>query len=129
MRFSWPLTRGRLIQRYKRFLADVALDSGETITANCPNTGPMLELATPGARVWLSRSDNPARKYAHTWEMVEADLGAGPSLVGINPGHPNRLAAEAIAAKRIKALSGYASLRREVRYGEASRIDILLEDE
>jgi len=129
MRFPSPLKSGRLIQRYKRFLADVALDSGETITANCPNTGSMLGLTAPGSRVWLSLSDNPARKYAHTWEMIEADLGAGPSLVGINAGHPNRLAAEAIAEKRIKALTGYASLCREVRYGENSRIDILLEDE
>jgi sugar fermentation stimulation protein A len=129
MRFPSPLKRGRLIQRYKRFLADVVLDSGETVTANCPNTGSMLGLTTPGARVWLSRSDSPTRKYAHTWEMIEADLGDGPSLVGINTGHPNRLVAEAIAEKRIKALAGYGSLRREVKYGEASRIDILLEDE
>jgi sugar fermentation stimulation protein A len=128
MRFPSPLRSGRLIQRYKRFLADVALDSGETITANCPNTGSMLGLTAPGSRVWLSKSDNPARKYAHTWEMIETDLGAGASLVGINPGHPNRLVAEAIAEKRIKALTGYDSLRREVRYGENSRIDILLED-
>jgi sugar fermentation stimulation protein A len=129
MRFASTLQRGRLLQRYKRFLADVALDSGETVTASCPNTGSMLGLAQPGARVWLSRSDSPTRKYAHTWEMVETDLGSGPSLVGINTGHPNRLVAEAIAAKSIKQLAGYATLRREVEYGEASRIDILLEDE
>jgi sugar fermentation stimulation protein A len=88
----------------------------------------MLGLTSPGARVWLSTSDTPTRKYPHTWEMVEADLGAGPSLVGINTGHPNRLVAEAIAARRIRKLSGYSSLRREVKYGAASRIDILLED-
>jgi len=128
MRFPSPLQRGRLIQRYKRFLADVTLDSGETVTAMCPNTGSMLGLAEPGARVWLSKSDSPTRKYAHTWEMVEVDLGAGPSLVGINTGHPNRLVREAIEARRIKKLTGYGSLRREVKYGEASRIDILLED-
>ena len=128
MRFPSPLKRGRLIQRYKRFLADVALDSGETITAACPNTGSMLGLAAPGSVVWLSTSDSATRKYAHTWEMVEADLGAGPSLVGINTGHPNKLVAEAIAARRIKALAGYDTLRREVKYGAASRIDILLED-
>jgi sugar fermentation stimulation protein A len=129
MRFPSTLERGRLLQRYKRFLADVALDSGETVTANCPNTGSMLGLTAPGSRVWLSRSDSPTRKYAHTWEMVEVDLGAGPSLVGINTGHPNRLVAEAIAAGRINALAGYGTLRREVKCGEASRIDILLEDE
>jgi sugar fermentation stimulation protein A len=87
----------------------------------------MLGLAEPGSTVWLSRSDSPTRKYAHTWEMVETDLGQGSSLVGINTGHPNRLVAEAIAARRIKKLLGYHSLRREVKYGEASRIDILLE--
>jgi sugar fermentation stimulation protein A len=128
MRFPSPLERGRLIQRYKRFLADVTLDNGATVTASCANTGSMLGLSTPGSAVWLSRSDSPTRKYAHTWEMVEADLGQGPSLVGINTGHPNRLVTEAIEAARIKKLSGYQSLRREVKYGEASRIDILLED-
>jgi len=128
MRFPSPLKRGRLVRRYKRFLADVALDSGETITAACPNTGSMLGLVAPGSVVWLSTSVSATRKYAHTWEMVEADLGAGPSLVGINTGHPNKLVAEAIAARRIKALAGYETLRREVKYGAASRIDILLED-
>jgi sugar fermentation stimulation protein A len=128
MRFPSPLQRGRLVKRYKRFLADVTLDSGETITASCPNTGSMLGLVAPGSVVWLSRSDRPSRKYAHTWEMVEADLGAGPGLVGINTGHPNKLVAEAIAQARIKTLAGYETLRREVMYGDASRVDILLED-
>ncbi len=128
MRFPSPLMRGRLLQRYKRFLADVTLDSGETITASCPNTGSMLGLVAPGSVVWLSRSNSPTRKYVHTWEMVEADLGEGPALVGINTGHPNKLVAEAIIGGRIKTLAGYETLRREVKYGQASRIDILLED-
>lgn len=128
MRFASPLKRGRLLQRYKRFLADVTLDTGETITATCPNTGSMLGLTAPGSTVWLSESDSPTRKYCHTWEMIEADLGNGASLVGINTGHPNRLVAEAIEARRMRKLSGYQSLRREVKYGAASRIDILLED-
>jgi sugar fermentation stimulation protein A len=128
MRFPSTLQRGRLLKRYKRFLADVLLDSGETLTATCPNTGSMLGLVAPGSVVWLSRSDSPTRKYPHTWEMVEADLGEGPVLVGINTGHPNKLVAEAIAQDRIEALGGYTTLRREVKYGEASRIDILLED-
>lgn len=128
MKFPSPLVRGRLVKRYKRFLADVQLDSGELITATCPNTGSMLGLAVPGAAVWLSVSASPTRKYAHTWEMVEADLGRRPTLVGINTGHPNRLVAEAIAAGRLPELEGYAGLRREVRYGAASRIDLLLED-
>lgn len=129
MRFPSPLIRGHLVRRYKRFLADVVLDSGEEITAACPNTGSMLGLAAPGSAVWLSRSEAATRKYPHTWEMVEADLGTGPSLVGINPMHPNRLVTEAISAGALEPLAGYATLRREVRYGLASRIDLLLEDE
>jgi sugar fermentation stimulation protein A len=129
MRFPSPLVRGRLVQRYKRFLADVRLDSGETITAACPNTGAMLGLNTPGVAVWLSRSEAVTRKYPYTWEMVEAGLGGESQLVGINPLHPNRLVAEAIAARSIKKLGGYEMLRREVKYGAASRIDLLLEDE
>lgn len=128
MRFPSPLVRGRLLQRYKRFLADVVLDSGEHVTAACPNTGAMLGLTAPGSVVWLSRSEAATRKYPHTWEMVEADLGNGAALVGINPMHPNRLVAEAIAAGSIKKLGGYQLLRREVKYGVASRIDLLLED-
>ena len=129
MRFPSPLVRGRLEKRYKRFLADVMLDGGERITCACPNTGSMLGLATPGARVWLSRSDAATRKYPHTWEMVEANLGSGPTLVGINPMHPNKLVAEAIAAGAISELAGYAGVRREVKYGASSRIDLLLEDD
>jgi sugar fermentation stimulation protein A len=127
MRFLTPLVRGRLVQRYKRFLADVELDTGGVITATCPNTGSMLGLAVPGAPVWLSESDSPTRKYRYTWELVEADLGQGPQLVGINTSHPNRVVAEAIAGGRIEELGGIGILRREVRYGQNSRIDILLE--
>ena len=128
MLFPTPLLAGRLVQRYKRFLADVTLDNGETVTATCPNTGSMMGLVAPGNRVWLSTSDSPTRKYKHTWEMVEIDLGKGPSLVGINTNHPNKLVSEAIEAGRIAPLRGYASLKREVKYGKNSRIDILLED-
>jgi sugar fermentation stimulation protein A len=128
MKFETPLLRGTLIQRYKRFLADVRLESGETVTATCPNTGSMMGLTTPGVPVWLSTSDSPTRKYKHTWEMLEVDLGKGPAMVGINTNHPNRLVAEAIAGGRVKELAGYQGLRREVKYGKNSRIDILLED-
>jgi sugar fermentation stimulation protein A len=127
MRFPEPLTRGRLVRRYKRFLADVILDGGEAVTASCPNTGSLLGLAEPGAVVWLSASDSPTRKYRHTWELVEANLAGRPVLVGINTGHPNRLVAEAIGARKLEPLAGYAQLRREVNYGLASRIDLLLE--
>lgn len=128
MKFPSPLRRGRLVTRYKRFLADVVLDGGEAVTATCPNTGSMLGLTDPGSAVWLSESASPTRKYRHTWEMVEADLGRGPALVGINTARPNAIVAEAIGRGRIKELEGFATLRREVRYGEASRIDLLLED-
>ena len=128
MLFPTPLLRGTLIQRYKRFLADVRLDTGETVTATCPNTGSMLGLKAPGSVVWLSTSDKPTRKYRHTWELIENDIGAGPALVGINTGHPNKLVTEAIEAGRIEPLAGYASLKREQKYGRNSRIDILLED-
>ncbi|WP_439542012.1 DNA/RNA nuclease SfsA [Hyphomicrobium sp.] len=128
MKFPSPLIRGRLVKRYKRFLADVILDTGEAVTAVCSNTGSMMGLTAPGSPVWLSVSASPTRKYAHTWELVEQDLGQGPVIVGINTGHPNRIVADAIAAGRIPELAGYASLRREVKYGVSSRIDILLED-
>ena len=127
MQFPTPLLRGTLIQRYKRFLADIRLDNGEAITATCPNTGSMMGLTTPGLPVWVSTSDSPTRKYKHTWEMLEVDLGKGPGLVGINTNHPNVLVSEAIMGKRVAALKGYNSLRREVKYGANSRIDILLE--
>ncbi len=127
MQFPTPLLRGTLIQRYKRFLADIRLDNGEAITATCPNTGSMMGLTTPGLPVWVSTSDSPTRKYKHTWEMLEVDLGKGPGLVGINTNHPNVLVSEAIMGKRVAALKGYNSLRREVKYGTNSRIDILLE--
>ena len=129
MLFPSPLLRGRLVQRYKRFLADVVLDTGETVTATCPNTGSMKGLTEPGSIVWLSTSDSTTRKYKHTWEMIENDMGNGPVLVGINTGHPNKILSEAIEAGKIAPLAGYASLKREQKYGKNSRIDILLQDE
>lgn len=124
MQFDAPLIAGRLIKRYKRFLADVILDSGEIITAHTPNTGSMLGCTEPGARVWLSRADNPKRKYAYTWELIEVRPGV---LVGIHTGRPSRLVLEAIAAGTISELGGYDSILTEQRFGrEASRIDLLL---
>jgi len=129
MRFSAPLVEGRLVRRYKRFMSDVELYTGEMVTAHCANPGSMLGLTTPGSRVWLSRSDNPKRKLAFSWELIEVDLGRGATLVGINTSSPNGAVASAIQNDLIPELTGYASLRREVRYGGNSRIDILLEDE
>ena len=125
MRFKSSLVSGKLIKRYKRFLADVLLETGETITAACPNTGSMLGLVEPGNMVWLSRSDSATRKYPHTWELVEIPK---TGLVGVNTAHPNHVVAEAIAKQKIALLSGYGSMRSEVKYGQNSRIDILLED-
>jgi sugar fermentation stimulation protein A len=128
LKFASPLVEGRLLRRYKRFLADVELEAGGTVTAACPNTGSMLGCCEPGSRVWLSESDSPTRKYRHTWELVEAGPPGRAVMVGINTGLPNRLVAEAIASGLIAGLSGYGSLRREVAFGEErSRIDLLLE--
>lgn len=124
MKFASPLTRGTLLRRYKRFMADVRLETGEVITAACANTGAMLGLTPPDAPVWLSRSSIPTRKYPHTWELV--DIG-GLGLVGINTAYPNRIVEEAVGTGLLPALEGYDSLRREVKYGKNSRIDLLLE--
>ncbi|MFA7554444.1 MAG: DNA/RNA nuclease SfsA [Spongiibacteraceae bacterium] len=114
-----------LIKRYKRFLADVRLPSGQVITVYCPNTGAMTGCAMPGAAVWLSRSANPKRKYRHTWELVKTDAG---DMVCIYSAKANQLVKEAIENDRIEALLGYESISSEVKYGdENSRIDLLLQ--
>lgn len=123
MRFEKPLLPARLIRRYKRFLADVTLDEGgEEVTIHCPNPGAMLGLATPGDRVWARPAKNPKAKLPYAWELTELATG----LIGIDTGRPNKIAEEAIPAGMIPELSGYPNLKREVRYGVNSRIDILL---
>ena len=125
MQFSQPLIEGRLLKRYKRFLADIELSNGQVVTAHTSNTGSMTGCSEPGSRVWLSRSDNPKRKYPLTWEIIEVIPGV---LCGINTMLSNKLVREAIESGFITELSDYQSVRSEVRYGnENSRIDLLLE--
>lgn len=128
MRFSASLIPATLVRRYKRFLADVVLDSGEPLTAHVANPGAMTGLMTPGARVWLSKLPSLTRKLPYSWELVEADFGGGVELVGVNTGHPNTIVATALSAGAIPALTGYASVRREVKYGKKSRVDFVLDD-
>ncbi len=128
MRFRSPLVEGRLVQRYKRFLADVELADGSIITAHCANPGSMMGLKQPGSRVFLAAAINPKAKLSHSWELIEANLPGGRQLVGISTANPNRLAEEGILAGQISELSGYETFRREVKYGQNSRVDILLTD-
>jgi len=123
-RLDWPrLIQGRLIMRYKRFMADVKLRNGHLVTAHCPNSGSMLACCEPGRSVYISRQNRPSRRLKYTWEMIEMPA----SLVGINTNVPNRLARAAILADTVPELSGYSHVRSEVKYGENSRIDLLLE--
>jgi sugar fermentation stimulation protein A len=123
MHFSSPLIPGRLIKRYNRFLADIQLDSGEEIIAHCPNSGAMMGVKTPGSPVLVTRHpDEGKRKLLYTLEFVFAD----GVFVGVNTFRPNALVEEAIQQGTIAELKGYQSLTREVRYGQNSRIDILL---
>lgn len=124
MEFSPALQQGVLIQRYKRFLADIETADGRRITIHCPNTGSMLNCQDPGSRIWYSTSSSAGRKYPHTWELVET---GGGDLVGINTGRANPLVEEALGAGILAELQGYTTVRREVRFGqERSRIDFLL---
>ena len=124
MNFDPPLVPATLIRRYKRFLFDAELESGEMITGSCPNTGSMRGLTTPGSRCFLTQHSGGTRKYRHALELVEAD----DTLVGINTGRPNRLVEEAISEGLIGSLGTYAERKREQKYGVNSRIDILLQD-
>ena len=125
MKFKQTLIPGKLIKRYKRFLADIELESGEIITAHCPNSGSMKSCTNPGWKVMLSESNNPKRKYKYTWEMVHNSK----CWIGINTIIPNIITEEAIKNNIISELSEYDEIKREVKYGENSRIDILLKSE
>lgn len=125
MKFPNPLIRGTLVKRYKRFLTDVELEDGSIVVAHCANSGSMESVKEPGSEVWISPARNPDRKLKFTWELVRV----GETLVGINTSLPNMIVSEAIEGGLVPELAGYDSLRREVKYGKNSRIDIFLEAE
>jgi len=120
MKFAQTLIHGRLIKRYKRFLADVKLDNGEVITAHCTNSGSMKSCLENGAEVYLSPVDDPNRKTKFTWEMIKIN----GDWVGINTGNPNKLAYEAVKNGEIEKLKGYTEVQREVTFGD-SRFDVM----
>ena len=120
--FPTPLIRATLLRRYKRFLADVELESGEQLTVHCPNTGAMTGCAEPGRPVWLSVSDSKTRKYPHSWELVDTAHG----MACIHSARANHVVAAALEAGKIAGLAGYPSLQREVKYGTGSRADLVL---
>lgn len=124
MKFEHKLIKGILIKRYKRFLADVQLENGDIVTAHCANSGSMMGLKDAGSPVWLSPATNPKAKLNYKWEMVEVN----DTLVGINTAHPNKLVQDAITDGTISELEGYQALRREMKYGQNSRIDIFLSE-
>lgn len=125
MRFDPPLEEGRLLRRYKRFLADIETAGGEQLTIHCPNTGSMLNCMSEGCRVWFSRSQDPKRKLPGTWELGKTPHGR---LACINTVRANALVEEALRGGVITELIGFTGLRREVRFGEEnSRADFRLE--
>ena len=129
MEFKTPLVRGTLVQRYKRFLADVDLldgpDAGQRVTVHCPNPGSMMGLNMPGLTVWLEPATNPKAKLPYGWRLVALPDGA---MAGIDTGVPNKIVAEALAQGAIPELAGYAEVKPEQRYSQNSRIDFLLTD-
>ena len=119
------LLRGKLIKRYKRFLADIELDTGETVTAHCPNSGSMKGCADPGSPVWISTSDNPKRKLKYTWELIHTR----GTYIGINTQVPNRLVKDSVAAGLIAELGPVAEVKAEVKTSDHTRLDLLVKGE
>ncbi|ROM95934.1 DNA/RNA nuclease SfsA [Pseudomonas brassicacearum] len=125
MHFNPPLEEGRLIRRYKRFLADIETVGGELLTIHCPNTGSMFNCMVEGGQVWFSRSNDPKRKLPGTWEISETPQGR---LACVNTARANTLIEEALRGGLIAELNGFTGLKREVPYGqENSRIDFRLD--
>ncbi len=125
MRFQTPLVPGRLVRRYKRFLADVMLEDGREVVAHCANPGAMTGLDTPGMRIWLEPNDDPGKKLRFGWRLLELP---GGHWAGIDTMVPNRVVREALEVGQIAELSVYHGVRAEVRYGKASRVDFLLSE-
>lgn len=127
--FRYPaLDSGILLKRYKRFFADIQLDTGEVITAHCPNTGPMTGVCTIGNPVMVSKSHNPKRKLAYTWELIQVHDTLQPTWVGVNTLLPNQITKLALAQHLFPSLGNYQQINSEVPYGadKKSRIDFLL---
>lgn len=122
-----PLQQGKLLKRYKRFLADIELASGETIVAHCPNTGPMTGINQVGSPVWVSESNNPQRKLKYTWEAIQVASHNGPTWVGTNTALPNRVIKALLEQQGLPELGPYETVRSEVKYGHKSRVDFLLQ--
>ncbi len=125
-----PLYPGVLVKRYKRFLADIELETGELITAHCPNTGPMTGVCHIGGRVQVSHSNDPKRKLAYTWELAEVQ-DTVPTWVGVNTALPNRVVKSMLEHRLLPELGDYTTIRPEVRYGgdNKSRIDFVVSDD
>lgn len=120
MQFTSPLVQGTLIKRYKRFLADVRMASGEVITVHCPNTGTMLSCSAPESLVCLSRSDNPKRKYPYTLEMVKVKS----TWVGVNTARTNNLVIEGIRKGQISEFQNFSTIKAEVKTSDHTRLDL-----
>ncbi len=131
MQYDQVLVSAVLIKRYKRFLADVRFSSGQEITVHCANTGAMTGCALPGSKIWLSKSDNPKRKYQYSWELVEIENAVdklSPDFICVNTARANQIVGQALLAGKVSAVKKYSKVKREVKFAEASRVDFLLSE-
>jgi len=125
MRFQTPLVPATLIRRYKRFLADIRLEDGREVTAHCANPGSMMGLAEPGMRIWVEPNDDPKKKLKFGWRLVEHENG---HFTGVDTSLPNRALRAAFEAREVAEFAHYGGVRAEVKYGQNSRIDLLLQE-